>query len=747
MQAACEERAMIPAVYVNCCEWQSGVMSLKYKDSLLFYMVYYLRGEYDMHRESDENLTGEFAYAHCQRKLLRRKSAVQEGRDMMGKRRWRWCLALLLATAMIAAGAADMLPAMVRAEEQAQENVLKIDASNLYGRNEGIFQGWGTSLCWFGNRIGASEKTSNEAARLLCNQEEGLGLNIIRFNIGGGDEPSHNHITRTDSKMPGYWGTYDEATDTFTYDYTKDERQRNVLNKMLAENKDLTLEAFSNSPPYFMTESGCTSGTAEEKMADNLKADKYDDFAEYLANVVKYYRDSYGVNFTSVEPMNENGWSISRNGHKQEGCTFMEGESRSKMILAMERAMEKYGLQDLILAGCDESSPLETVQCLNKLSQDALNALERIDTHTYSTSKTTKLREKATELSKNLWMSETDGGSIAGTNAGEMGAGLYLAGLIGRDMHMLQPSAWIMWQAIGSYCGKEPFEGNSDPASLNQSEMDKKGFWGVTYADMDKEQVVLTKKYYAMGQYTRYIHEGDSMILGDEQNTVSYDKKNHELKIVVFNASDQVKNMKYDLTGFQWKNPLVKVVRTSGDMKSGENWKLNQPLSASNEGFRAQLAPNSITTFIVKEPAADGGDYPVAEPTITPGGDGSSKPGNQGSGKEPIVKTSAKPKKVTGVKAGKVTKNKAVLTWKKQTGVTGYQVAYSTSKKKLAKIKNGKRKAAAGTKVCSATKNKVTLKKLKKKTAYYVKVCAYRGKGGKAIGNYSAVKKVKTKKK
>lgn len=657
----------------------------------------------------------------------------------MKKKTWRCLLAFTMAAAMLVAGAGNMPQKKALAEEK----VVKIDASNLYGSNGGVFQGWGTSLCWFGNRIGASEKTSNDAAKVLCNKEEGLGLNIIRFNIGGGDDPSHTHITRTDSKMPGYWGTYDAATDTFTYDYTKDERQRNVLIKMLAENKDLTLEAFSNSPPYFMTESGCTSGS--ESGGDNLKADKYDAFAEYMANVVKYYRDSYGVNFTSVEPMNENGWSIERNGQKQEGCSFAYGESQSKMILAMQKAMENNGLQDLILAGCDQSNCSETSSCLDYLSQDALNALERIDTHTYSVAGKAKLSEKAKGLSKNLWMSETDGSDKAGTNAGEMAAGLGLASRIGTDMNKLQPSAWILWQAIGSYCGKEPFDGNSDPASLNQSELDRNGFWGVSYADMDKEEVVLTKKYYAMGQYTRYIHEGDSMIVGDDQNTVSYDKENNELKIVVYNTSNQAKAMKYDLTGFQWKNPLVKVVRTSGDMKTGENWKLNQSLSCSNDGFQAQLAPNSVTTFIVKEPAADGGDSPAVEPTKTPGGDDGSKPSDKD--KTPAVKTPEKPKKVTGVKAGKITKNKVTLTWKKQADVTGYKVAYSTSKKKLAKIKNGKIKAVAGTKVCTATKNKVTLKKLKKKTVYYVKVCAYRVKDGKMIGNYSAVKKVKTKKK
>lgn len=664
----------------------------------------------------------------------------------MKKKRWRRCLALCLAAALVAVGAADMPPASVRAE--GQEDVLKIDAGNLYGSNGGVFQGWGTSLCWFGNRIGASEKTSNQAAKLLCNGREGLGLNIIRFNIGGGDDPSHDHITRTDSKMPGYWGSYDSATGTFTYDYAKDERQRNVLNKMLAENKDLIVEAFSNSPPYFMTESGCTSGSATG--GDNLRADQYDAFADYLAKVVKYYRDEYGVNISSLEPMNENGWSIERNGQKQEGCSFSYGESQSKMILAMQKAMENNGLQDLILAGCDQSNASETSSCLDLLSPEALNALERIDTHTYSIAGKAKLSEKVKGLSKNLWMSESDGSDKAGTNAGEMTAGLGLAARIGADMNKLQPSAWILWQAIGSYCGKEPFDGNKDPASLNQSELDWNGFWGLTYADMDREEVTLTKKYYAMGQYTRYIHEGDDMIVGDDRNTISYDRTNNELKIVAYNTLNQPKSMKYDMTGFQWKNPLVKVVRTSGDMKTGENWKLNQPLPASNAGFQAQLAPNSVTTFIVKEPAADGGDYPaVQQPTETPGGSDGSKPGDQPGQKKPAVaKPPAKPKKVTGVKTGKITKNTAVLTWKKQGGVK-YKVVYSTSKKKLAKIKNGKIKAVAGTKAYSASKNKATLKKLKKKTVYYAKVCAYRtGEGGvKAVGNYSAVKRIKTKRK
>ena len=99
-----------------------------------------------------------------------------------------------------------------------------------------MFEGWGTSLCWWANRIGYSDALSQLAAEAFCDPESGLGLNILRYNIGGGDDPSHNHITRTDSMMPGYWADphYDEATGAYAwgYDWTQDSEPANVLSAL-----------------------------------------------------------------------------------------------------------------------------------------------------------------------------------------------------------------------------------------------------------------------------------------------------------------------------------------------------------------------------------------------------------------------------------------------------------------------------------------------------------------------------------
>ena len=89
------------------------------------------------------------------------------------------------------------------------------------------------------------------------------------------------------------------------------------------------------------------------------------------------------------------------------------------------------------------------------------------------------------------------------------------------------------------------------------------------------------------------------------------------------------------------------------------------------------------------------------------------------------------------VKALKSTKAKQVLVkWKKVSGANGYQVTYS--------LKKGFKKAK--TVNVSASKAKVTLKKLKSGKVYYVKVRAYKVYRGQTYyGAYSKVKKIKVK--
>ena len=99
-------------------------------------------------------------------------------------------------------------------------NVIKVTPINASTTNNGKFQGWGTSVIWWGNRIGYSEKLSADAAEMFFGKS-GIRYNIMRYNIGGGDDPTHRHITRTDSMIPG-WMKWDEDSKQYVYDYEAD---------------------------------------------------------------------------------------------------------------------------------------------------------------------------------------------------------------------------------------------------------------------------------------------------------------------------------------------------------------------------------------------------------------------------------------------------------------------------------------------------------------------------------------------
>lgn len=491
--------------------------------------------------------------------------------------------AVLAAGIAVSATVSDTVP--IRTDAAVS---ISISPDNRYEINNGVFEGWGTSLCWWANRVGYSDSLAQQTADLFFG-DEGLKMNIARFNIGGGDDPSHNHITRTDSNMPGYT-KYNNGT--VTYDWTADYNQRNVLKRAVsAAGDDMIVEMFSNSPPYYMTNSGCSSGSADAS-SNNLKDDYYDDFASYLAEVCYHYKNDWGIEIQSIDAMNEpytNYWSAY--SAKQEGCHFDQGDSQSKVIIELQKAMKAKGMEDVIISGTDETSIDTQISSYNALSADAKNAIGRIDTHTYSGSKRSQLKETAVSAGKNLWMSEVDGGNTAGTNAGEMGAALWLANRITTDCNNLNCSAWILWQAIDSHISAEGYNGNKDTGMVNTSG----GYWGLAVADHDNDTVILTKKYYAFGQFSRFIRPGMIMLKSSDSTMAAYDEENQQLVIVAINNSDSTSDYSFDLSAFSETGSYARTVRTS----NSENWKDIGNTAVSGSTLNASLAANSITTFVI----------------------------------------------------------------------------------------------------------------------------------------------------
>lgn len=89
---------------------------------------------------------------------------------------------------------------------------------------------------------------------LLFDPKKGLGMNIVRYNIGGGADLTFDTNLRPFGDIPGFKSGPDAP-----YDWSVDKRQRDVLFAARERGANI-FEAFNNSPPCWMTFSGSVTG-------------------------------------------------------------------------------------------------------------------------------------------------------------------------------------------------------------------------------------------------------------------------------------------------------------------------------------------------------------------------------------------------------------------------------------------------------------------------------------------------------
>ena len=500
--------------------------------------------------------------------------------------------------------------------------VVRLDPSEASPFNDGKFEGWGTSMGWWGNRIGHSDTMAQQAAEDLYS-ENGLGLDIVRYNVGGGDNPTHNHITRSDSKLPcfavpqydgdSYTASGDNSNVTnlkkdengdvvYTWDWNADHNQVNVLKKIKAANPDVHIEGYTNSPPWFMTTTQCSSGgkilaynaKGEVSQAEeNLSPDNYDVFAEFLAEVTKHM-DEEGLHFDSYSPMNEpstqTAYWFEKSG-KQEGNLVAPGEHQSGLIKAVKDAFTAAGITNTLIAGPDETDLGYTVSSINALTADGKAALDRIDTHTYGGSNRAGVKQTAIDAGKNLWMSEVDGNWN----------GFGLADRIITDLNGMQASAWVMWDIIDSHKDSSFTDPSGNKTEANNSLNVTGSLWGVGMGNHDTEKIEWANKYYAYGQFTRYINPGDTLIASSDKTLAAYNRETGDIKVVVNNSGSSDIPYEIDLSAFKTVGDTVTEIRSNNlTGASAEHWK---PISGEAELQGKKLVTTAkagtITTYVI----------------------------------------------------------------------------------------------------------------------------------------------------
>lgn len=500
-------------------------------------------------------------------------------------------------------------------------------------------KGWGTSLCWWGNTIGSwgdqdfngNGRPDREEIAELAFSPEYLNLNIVRYNVGGGDK-ENTSIKRCEGLVPGWTedmtGTKDGAgefnAEEFYSKSTEEMADAGQLwmleqaNQWRQEEGDIINEVFSNSPPYYMTKSGSSTGGYNWDK-NNLKDDQYDEFAQYLARATKWVDQNlekkYGTGVSYVEPLNEPDTNYWMDGStKQEGCIFNTGELQSKAYREMQKALETEGLTDIQITGTDETSLWSANNSFNRLDNDVKENMTTIGAHTYSgnDSERNELRQTAQKYDKDLWMSEvTKGGgaheegcheSMSAVNTRSQSEGIMA------DLKYMQPTAWIAWLIADSEY--ECLQTNSN--------------WGLLHAVFEKDGPVpdyhtnlvnndgskkdwvpeegywaITKQFYTMMQYSKYLKAGYTMIeVGDSNMCAAVSPTGDELVIVAQNFGSE-RNVSLDLSKFSG-DMTAEVFRTSDT----ENCESVDVQDVSDTTLEMTLPTNSVSTAVVR---ANGG--------------------------------------------------------------------------------------------------------------------------------------------
>lgn len=461
------------------------------------------------------------------------------------------------------------------------------------------FEGWGTSLVWFANATGAYPEELREELYQTVFGEDGLRLNIARYNIGGGNASDVEDYLRPGGAVEGWWapdaeGTelYDGVSTTYAdrdallaawdpenpdhYNWDADATQRWWLDRLAADDQITHWEAFANSAPYFMTESGYVSGGFDAN-AEQLQPEADEAFVAYLTEVTEYLEEAHGITFDTLDPFNEpntNYWGTQLTGGvptggRQEGMHVGPQRQTEVVDALYDRLAQDGTTTEAVIAAMDETNPGRFVTNWAAYSDEQRAKVEQMNVHTYGTSQRQEVRDLAKQADTSLWMSEIEGSWVTGWNPLPMENGLGLASRINDDLRELEPNAWVLWQPVEDLYNMEQPAPRGE--NLNWGSMfidfdcrpyteDGQEVWKserrVADAGGDSSQapecgVTVNSKYNALRNYTHFITPGDLLIPTDSTDTTAAVAEDGEsVTLVHSNPAATEESVTLDLSNF-----------------------------------------------------------------------------------------------------------------------------------------------------------------------------------------------------
>ena len=400
----------------------------------------------------------------------------------------------------------------------------------------------------------------NKIADLLFSMENdkagnpiGIGLSSWRFYLGSGS------IEQGDaSNIRNVWRRSESFLDSLgQYDWTKCAGQRWFL--QAAKKRGVPeFQMFTISPPVFYTKNGFAHSVKKD-FSFNLKPDKYDDYANFISNVITHFKNEEGIHFNYVSPFNEPQWDWGKGS--QEG-TPASNEELYLYLKHLSESLYSNSLETNIIVGEAGSinylyKPIENSNSSDQINVffnsesplylgDFKNLEHTITGHSYFSTwplekqiiERQKLAKRIEEINTDLdyWQTEfcilekndeTKGGW--GRDL-DMPTALYVARVIHSDLTIANARSWDWWTALSQFNFKDGLihldDGMTNGVESDTSKLNHK----LRFDGSVRE----TKLLWALGNFSRFVRPGMVRIDVQTANDLSLLERASDLQISAY---------------------------------------------------------------------------------------------------------------------------------------------------------------------------------------------------------------------
>ncbi|KPI18393.1 Ricin B lectin [Actinobacteria bacterium OK074] len=455
----------------------------------------------------------------------------------------------------------------------------------------------GASGAWWVNDLQHFKPSAQAKVAQLLFSQQGLNLSSYRYNIGGGGTAVTTPARAAE----------DFLSADGTYDWSRDKGGQTFL-KYAARYGVQDLIGFVNSAPAQYTSNGQSCG-------GTLKPEDTAAYAAYVADVTDHFAKQ-GAKFDYISPFNEPNNNFGDCG--QEGMQ-VPVDQRDDIVRALGAEQRARQQSTSIIADESSSTVSFNTEVPQWISQPGTaQYVAKLAHHTYNNPSDAQLaliNETSKSVGKSPWATEICcfGKGSTGWNQEydpTIDNALLMSQIIYKDFATAHDSAFQWWVALASGYGTSPTETNAEGWN------DGLVYYDPDYATDGNQSLYFTKRYYALGQYSKFVRPGSVAhnVTGAPSGVqvTSYDRDGTWVVVVNnTNSTDTPLSLHFN-SGTPVR--AAQAVRTSGT----ENWANVARPTLTDGTASTTLAARSITTYVFDQaPKGHNGSQDQGSSAIT----------------------------------------------------------------------------------------------------------------------------------